>query len=299
MPELLPYSLRLFVLLLLTTVVCDVVHALLHAAQHTQVRLFRAIASLHQEHHEFLDRALRFHDGLLWRNLARHQLPELGMRTLVLVLAGHLLQAGAVVVAAGVLLCVIDLVVVVVVRGRDGFHKEARPVKAPGSGLFVDGSYHALHHAFPDHFLCAHVQLLDRVLGRLMPLRDRAVVVVGGSSYCSDLARACAADHALVTQVDVEQLTDTLLARADVVVLGTGAGSRGHASYEVLLQRAQRAHRDRLLPLEVWTVGTSAAWSARQHLLVDERTILRTLKRGTVIGASTTLQLLRRGARSV
>jgi hypothetical protein len=293
--ELLPDSLRLFVLLLVTTVVCDVVHALLHAAQHTQVRVLRAIASLHQEHHEFLDRALRFHDRRLWRNLARHQLPELGMRALVLVVAGKFLQAGAVVVAAGVLLCLIDLVAVVVVRGRDVFHKEARPVKAPSSGLFVDGSYHALHHAFPDHFLCAHVQVLDRVLGRMMPLKDRVVVVVGGSAWCAELARVCTAEQAQVTHVDVERLTDALLQQADVVVLGTGAGSRGASSYEVLLQRAQRAHRDRLLPLEVWTVGSSAA----QHLLVDDRTILRTLKRGPVLGARTTLQMLKRGARSV
>ena len=298
MPELLSHSLILASLLLITTIACDVVHALLHAAQHTRVRLFRALASLHQEHHEFLDRALRFHDGRLWRNLARHQLPELGMRVAVLAGAGRLMGVDVVVVAAGVLLCLTEFVVVVVVRGRDAFHAQ-RPVAAPRSGVFVDAGYHALHHAFPDHYLSAHVQLLDRLLGRLLPLRDRHVVVVGGSAYRGELARACTVERARVTQVDVELLSDALLADADVVVLGTGAGSRGAASYEALLVRAQRAHHDRLLPLEVWTIGTSAAWSARAPLLVDERTILRTLKRGSVLGATTTLSLLRRGLRSI
>ena len=291
--------LSLLALLFVTTVACDVVHLLLHAAQHTRVGALQAIASLHQEHHEFLDRALRFHDRRLGRNLARHALPELGMRVLVMISAGKIMQADVVVVAAGVLLCLGDLLYAVAVRGRDGFHKNVRPVKAPGSRVFVDGSYLALHHAFPDHYLSAHLQLLDRVLGRLMPLRDRVVVVVGGSAFCVELGAVCAREHALVTRVDVEQLTDGLLLQADVVVLGTGAGSRGAASYEVLLQRAQRAHRDRLLPLEVWTVGTSAAWAGRAPLLVDDRTTLRTLKRGPVLGASTTLRLLQRGAREV
>ena len=299
MTELLPACLRLLLLLLLTTVVCDVVHALLHAAQHTQVRVFRALASLHQEHHEFLDRALRFHDSRLARNLVRHQLPELGMRVAVVVIIGWLGSVDAVVVAAGVLLCVLDLAFVVALRGRDLFHRAQRAVPAPSSGIFVDGSYHSLHHAFPDHFLAAHIQILDRVLGRLLPLRDRSVVVVGASAYATDLARACSAAHARVTQIDVEQLSEALLEQADVVVLGTGAGSRGPSSYETLLLRAQRAHRRRLLPLEVWTVGTNAAWAARQHLLVDDRTVLRTLKRGSVLGATTTLALLRRGLRSV
>ena len=292
---------QLLLLLLLSSVLCDVVHAWLHLAQRSRFQVVRALASLHQEHHEFLDQNLRFHSARLWRNMVRHQLPEFAMRVVMVTAVGRLIASPFVVVGAAALLCGAELVVVVAALGRDYFHPSARGtgVKVRGSGFFVDVHYHALHHAFPDHFWSGHVQVLDRVFGRMLPLKGRVVVVVGASAFSNALAAACAAEHALVTCVDATALKEELLHQADIVVLATGAAARGLDSYEVLLQRAQQAHRARLLPLEIWSVGSSQAWAARQALLVNERTLLRTLKRGPVLGALTTLFLLKRGVRVI
>ncbi len=292
-------STQLLALLLTATVACDVVHALLHAAQHTRVKPLLWAASLHQCHHDFLDRALQFHDTRLWKNLACHQLPELGMRCLILSGASALMGVSPAVTAAALSWCLIEFVLIVAARGRDLFHPTARPLKAPRSSIFVDDAYHGLHHAFPDHFLSAHVQVLDRLFGRLLPLRGRNVVVVGGSAYCGALARALTDDGARVARVDASDVSDEALRDADIVVCGHGAGARGDFAYEVLLTRAQRLHGERPLPLEVWTVGDDDAWDARWPLLVDERTTLRRLSRGPQLGAKTTLALLKRGRRRV
>lgn len=318
MSPLLAASGHLLLLLLAATVACDVVHALLHVVNHAAARArvsrssaaralsrpLALLASLHQSHHEFLDRALRFHDQRLLKNLACHQLPELLMRVAVVAVAARVLDVDAAIAAAAVALAAVDFVVAVATRGRDAFHNGtdngARPLHAPRSRVFVDDTYHAMHHAYPDHFLSAHVQLLDRLLGRLLPLQDRVVVVVGGSAFCGDLSDELFAHGARVVRLSTSALdradADDALRTADVVVCGQGASLRGDASYEVLLTRAQRMHAGRPLPLEVWTIGGDATFAARAPLLLDGHTVLRQLGRAPQLGAKKTLSLLRRGA---
>ncbi len=288
--------LQFCVVAVVASVVCDVVHALLHVASHQQHRALRFIASLHQTHHDFLDRSLSFHDEGLGRNLLCHQLPELLMRSAVTCVVGAVFDAEFAVKGALVVICVVDCAVVVARRGRDAFHTSTRPLSPPRSRLLVDDRYHALHHAFPDHFLSAHLPLLDVVAGRLLPLRGRRVVIVGASAWCHSLFAA------------LQPITDTLLVRAselraadfagaDLVVLGHGADVRGDTSYEALLATLQGQQRRRLLPLEVWTVGDDPAWRARWQLLVDERTVLRQVHHGTRFDARVALFFFARGAR--
>lgn len=289
---------HLVVVGVVASVVCDVVHGLLHLAAHSKQPLFRAIASLHQTHHDFLDRSLAFHDQRLWKNLLCHQLPELLMRGFVLFVVAAAFGVAHDVYAAAVVVCLVDCAVAVATRGRDAFHRASSPLLPPRSRLFVDDRYHALHHAFPDHFLSAHLPLLDVLLGRLLPLKGRRVVVIGGSSFCADLFFACVDRGCFVVRASEDDIADDVLADADVVVLGHGADHRGTGSYEEILTRAQRLHTDRLLPLEVWAVGIDDAWRARWPLLVDERTVLRHLY-SLRLGAPNILRLLTRGARSV
>ena len=286
-------------------VVCDGIHAFLHRASHSRSLLLRALASLHQSHHDFLDRSLRFHDDRLRANLLTHQLPETIMRGLVLSGLTRLTGADPVVGIVGVALVLLDFAGVVARRGRDRWHRDG-PLMAPGRGLLVDPDYHLMHHVFPDHFLAAHVQVLDRLLGTLLPLKDRVVVVVGGSLFGHELGlqltragaqvRRVACDPRAASEVAVD---DVHLAAADILVFGHGAEDRGDASYEALLARAQTLHAKHVAPLEVWTLDSDAAWEARAPLLVNQRTVLRRIDRAHRLGAAVTLWLLRRGLRSL
>jgi hypothetical protein len=299
MPSL-PFFGSLLLLALATSVVGDVIHALLHVSLR-QRGMLRWPGLLHQSHHIWLDEQLAFHDGGFWRNIAMHQIPEVMLRLVVATILslafsvdGHVL--GALAVVSGV-----DFAFTVTRRGRDAFHPVRRPVGPPAAGIVVDGAYHALHHAFPEHFLSAHVQLLDRVLGRLLPLRGRRVVVTGGSAFCAELVDALTAEGAIVARQADDAIDVAAIAAADIVVLGHGAGWRDQRAYEAILGAAlasRSAMSSAILPLDVWAIGDDDAWQARQGVFAD-RVILRRLRRAPAMGAVTTLLWLKRGARDL
>jgi hypothetical protein len=301
-------ALLVAVVLVVASVFGDVVHAALHRFAHTRWRLLRALASLHGAHHAFFDESLRVHPVRFAATVARHLIPEALVRAVLCGLVGAALgvvvDVDPSVVVVAVVVVVVDVATVIARRGRDAWHTRAPPLPAPRGDVVVDGAYHALHHAFPDHFLAAHVQVLDRVLGTMLPLARRRVLLTGASRFVASLQQELQRARADVVRVDVDALVDEAAAVAafagvDVVVLGHGADVRGPRSYEALVAAAARAQGDRPLPLDVWAIGDDAAWRARAPLLEHDRVILRRLVRAPMLGARVTLALLRRGARSL
>lgn len=291
-------ALQVVVVAVVVSVLGDVVHGLLHAGLRAPAPLCWP-GLLHQAHHRFLDEQLAFHDERFWRNVVMHQLPELGMRSLLTLVVGVVSGVDPVVVGVVAALFGVECGLAIARRGRDRFHPTTRPVSPPSSGILVDAGYHAHHHAFPDAFLSAHVQLLDRVLGRLLPLKDRVVVVVGGSRFCAELTSALEARGARVRRfADEAPALIANAAEADILVLGHGASRRDASSYEAIVAGALQARHDRALPLEVWAIGDDDVWAARRAAFAD-RVVLRVLRRAPMIGASSTLFWLSRGARSV
>lgn len=288
--------LQVVVLALSTSVLGDVVHALLHLSLRLPAPLCWP-GLLHQSHHRFLDEQLRFHDDRFLRQLLLHQIPEALMRTVVTFVIADVVGFADVVVVAVVALWWWSCLRATLLRGRDADHPEDRPLPPPTSSVVVDGSYHALHHAFPEHFFGAHVGLVDIVFGRLLPLRGRRAVVVGGSIFCRALAGALRAQGADVVAVGADDAAVHVDADVDVLVLGHGSDRRDASAYEAIIARVVTA-RTSSLPLEVWAVGDAPAWAARAGLF-DDRVILRRLHRAPMLGARATLFMLRRGARSL
>lgn len=291
------FVLPVLVLAAVATVLGDLVHGLLHAGLEARGPL-RWPGLLHLAHHRFLDERLAFHDDRFWRNVALHQLPELVMRSSLSTGVGLVFGVAPEVVAVVVGLFVLECAGAIVRRGRDRLHRPARPVGPPQGGLFVDANYHAHHHAFPGYFLSAHLQVVDRLLGRLLPLAGRAVVVIGGSRFCAGLASALEAEGATVRcmaddAIEIEGPGG--VAAADIVVLGHGAGRRDGVAYEAILAETL-AVRAAPLPLEVWAVGDDEAWAGRRGLFAD-RVVLRVLRRAPMIRPTTTLFWLKRGVR--
>jgi hypothetical protein len=296
----LPFLASLLLLMLATSVVGDVIHALLHVSLR-QRGILRWPGLLHQSHHDWLDEELAFHDEGFWRNIALHQIPEVMLRlvvatvlSLAFAVDGHVL--GALAVVSG-----FDFAFTVTRRGRDAFHAVRRPVGPPAAGIVVDGAYHALHHAHPEHFLSAHVQVLDRLLGRLLPLRGRRVVVTGGSAFCAQLVDALTGEGAIVARQADDAIDSGAIAAADIVVLGHGASWRDERAYEAILTAAlasRSATSSAVLPLDVWAIGDDDAWQARRGAFAD-RVILRKLRGAQALGAATTLFWLKRGVRDL
>jgi len=291
-------ALQVVVVAGVVSILGDLVHALLHASLQAPAPLCWP-GRLHRAHHRFLDEQLAFHDERFWRNVLMHQLPELGMRSALTLLVGVVAGVDPVVVGAVAGLFGIECGLALARRGRDRFHRTARPVAPPAPGLFVDAGYHAHHHAFPDYFLSAHLQVVDRVLGRLLPLAHRDVVVVGGSRFCADLTDALTARGARVRRLaDDDPGVVATAADADILVLGHGAWRRDAASYESIVAGALAARHGHALPLEVWAIGDDVVWAARRGAFAD-RVVLRLLHRAPMLGASSTLFWLTRGARAL
>jgi hypothetical protein len=292
------FALQVVVVAVVASMLGDVVHALLHASLNAPPPLCWP-GRLHLAHHRFLDEQLAFHDERFWRNVLMHQLPELGMRSFLTLIVGVAWGVDPTVVGVVAGLFGIECGVAIARRGRDRFHRSARPVGPPAAGLFVDAAYHAHHHAFPDAFVSAHLQLVDRLLGRLLPLTGRTVVVVGGSRFCAELTGALEHRGARVRRfADEDPALAASAADADILVLGHGAFRRDAASYEAILAGALAARHGHALPLEVWAIGDDEVWAARREAFAD-RVVLRVLRRAPVLGASTTLFWLSRGVRSL
>jgi hypothetical protein len=287
------------VIAIVVSILGDLVHALLHASLKAPAPLCWP-GRLHLAHHRFLDEQLAFHDERFLRNVLMHQMPELGMRSVLTLFVGIVGQVDPVVVGAVAALFGVECGLAIARRGRDRFHETARPVAPPVPGLWVDAGYHAHHHAFPDHFISAHLQIMDRVLGRLLPLARRDVVIVGGSRFCADLTSALTERGARVRRLAGDDRPDVVAAAisADILVLGHGAWRRDATSYEAIVAGVLAARHGHALPLEVWTVGDDAVWAARRGAFAD-RVVLRVLHRAPMLGTSTTLFWLRRGARTL
>lgn len=281
---------------LITSVLCDAVHALLHLSLRARAP-WSWLGLFHKSHHRFLDEDLCFHDERFWPQVLLHQVPELVIRCAMSIAVGVVLELSVAVIVLQIVLFVWSLLETIVARGRDREHSGVRPVPPPAPGFVVDGGYHALHHAFPEHFLGAQLSVIDIVFGRLLPVRGRAAVVVGGSGYCFDLAQRLRADGARVVHTTVDDLDDSAFVDVGILVLGHGADDRGTGAYEAVIARALK-YRDSVVPLDVWAVGDAPAWSARAPMFTD-RVILRRLVRGPMLGADKTLFLLRRGLRQL
>lgn len=305
------------VVLVLASVVGDVVHLALHKSESMPAPLCWP-SRLHMAHHAFYDDALRFQERLYERNLWLHQLPELGTRLVASAVLGWWL--GLTPFGAGLVVGVwcTDAAWSVVRRGRDRFHLgQATP---PSSTMWwVDAGYHARHHVSTDVAYGAHFSVIDMVLGTTIALRDRRVVVVGGSQFCADLCDALDDVGARWERLAADTLTSPatpplaggdasawvegarverpMLGDVDVLVLGQGAHQRDASSYEAFVTLALD-QRNRPLPLEVWALGSSPAWEARAPMFSD-RVLLRRLRRAPMLGARRTLSLIRRGARQV
>ena len=163
----------------IATFVFDVIHATLHVFAGSRFRLLRWVGALHQSHHDFFDTNLRFHDDQVRANLIKHVVPE--YLTQMSVCAAGLLVFDVVPVALVMGFFTILFVSVLWLRGKDGNHVAFETLSAPGGGLWVDSSYHALHHVYPPTYISSYFRVFDLLFGAGCRIRGRRVAPTGAS----------------------------------------------------------------------------------------------------------------------
>jgi hypothetical protein len=136
--------------------------------------------------------------------------------------------------------------------------------------MFVAPSYRALHHVYPDSYMSSYTTLFDRLMGTACQIRGRHVAMTGasgafGSAMKDLLERAGATVVPLKFGVDFTYEdysgADAVLQTADILVLAHGAkgeqAMRANCeSFLALIERFKTLTQHRLVPVEVWAVGS-------------------------------------------
>src|SRR5579872_5069763 len=141
------YVLEGLALFVTATFVFDVIHYTLHRWQKSRFGLLRWFGNLHQAHHDFFDRDLRFHEDTAARNLLQHVFPEFSTQMTVTAL-GFLLLPWPPVVGVMVFFTLM-FVGVLFLRGKDGNHVAYEILPASHEMVRVQAPYHSLHHVHP------------------------------------------------------------------------------------------------------------------------------------------------------
>ncbi len=255
-------------LFVVATFVFDVIHYALHQMMDSRWPWLRRLGRLHQAHHEFCDRGLHYHDDKAISNLLKHVLPEYSTQMVICALALLVLEPLPVI---AVMTCFTVLFVAVLfMRGIDRNHSPTRILPPAHGTLFVQPSYHGLHHAFPESYLSSYTTLFDRLMGTACQIRGRRVALTGasgafGSAMKVLLERAGATVIPLKFGVDFTyddySRADAKLRMADILVLAHGAKGElamhaNHDSFRALIERFKALTNDRLLAVEIWGVGS-------------------------------------------
>ena len=228
---------------LASTVAFDVVHWLLHQLARSRSRPLRAIGSLHETHHRFLDAELRIHDELIGQNIRHHVIPEFltqaAFSAALLLVLPISVVAGAFALQLGVFAWILRD------RGLDVNHRGCENLAAFRPLFFCVPEYHALHHVHPDTHYSSWIKVLDWLLATGAKLEGQRVVWRGAD----DAPREAMAE---ALREEGARLEDGPVAEADILVLAGDDPSDDELSEAAFFVASSRTSR---LPRELWRLG--------------------------------------------
>ncbi|MEO6394545.1 MAG: hypothetical protein ABIO40_01370 [Devosia sp.] len=253
-----------------STLLFDALHYLLHSWGRSRIGLLRRFASWHWVHHAFLDRHMRVHLDLTRKNLIYHVMPEY-----LTSLAGTVIFFAVFPwppVAAIALLRTWMLVLTIKEEGIDGNHMAMDRVSGRQGLLWVGADYHAMHHIYPENFYSSFSNVFDLAFGTSCQISGRRFLITGangafGSAVKARLEKLGAIVETAKSGVDFapgnyEPMRDKL-ARAQILVLAHGAKNEAawdanYTTFVDLIDMFIVAGKDRLIPPEVWALGSEA-----------------------------------------
>jgi len=261
---------QMALLFVISTTLFDVVHWLLHRWQRSRWAILRTFSSWHQVHHDFLDKQMQVHPELAWRNFWAHLLPE------------YLTSVGGTVVffpfvepIAVIIIVAIHTVLFgfrIVGEGMDPFHMAMDRLHGKRGVFMVNASYHAMHHINPMGFYSSFLNVFDMIMGTAVALRGKRVMLTGfGGAFGNCMAALLVKAGATVYTVSlrdmlVKDIEALPLADFDILVMCHGL-KHGEPSEIWRANSAATAYlgdtfittnRNKLVPPEIWSVGSEA-----------------------------------------
>jgi monoglucosyldiacylglycerol epimerase len=264
------WTLQGVLVFVVSTLLFDTLHWLLHRWGRSKNRLLRRFSRWHWVHHRFLDRKMRVNPALVWPNLIYHVLPEYltGMAgTLVFLLVFPWPP-----VAVVALVRTWMLVQTIREEGMDFNHMSMDRISGQQGLWWVNPSYHAMHHVHPNNFFSSFTNGFDLLFGTGTQISGRRFLVTGASGAFGGAMKARlealggiveTAKHGVdFAAGDYERMREKLQ-RADVLVLSHGAKTTGawdanHRTFVDLIDIYVAMGRSRLTPPEVWALGSEA-----------------------------------------
>jgi hypothetical protein len=258
------------VVFVISTLLFDTLHWLLHRWGRSKNRLLRIFSRWHWVHHRFLDRKMRVNTELVRQNLIYHVVPEYltGMAgTLVFLLVFPWPP-----VAVVALVRTWMLVQTIREEGLDANHMSMDRISGRQGLWWVNPSYHAMHHVHPRNFFSSFTNGFDLLFGTGTQIDGRRFLITGaGGAFGGAIKQRLEELGGIVETAkhgadfragDYERMREKL-ERADVLILSHGTKSEAcwDANYRTfvdLIERFIETGRSRLTPPEVWALGSEA-----------------------------------------
>lgn len=264
------FGLQALATFVVSTLLFDILHYLLHRWGHSRNRLLRTFASWHWVHHAFLDRKMRVNLEIVTKNIWYHVLPEYltsmaGTLLFLLVFPWPPIALVAVLRTWMLVLTIRD-------EGLDANHMAMDRIGGRQGLLWVGRDYHAMHHVYPDNFYSSFSNVFDLVFGTTCQIDGRHFLVTGANGAFGSAMKARLEKLGGIVEVaksgtdfsagDYDRMTDKL-ARADVLVLAHGAKTEdcwdaNYTTFVDLIDRFVETGKTRLIPPEVWALGSEA-----------------------------------------
>jgi hypothetical protein len=277
------WTLQGVVVFVVSTLLFDALHWLLHRWGRSKSRLLRTFSRWHWVHHRFLDRKMRVHPELVWPNLVYHVLPEYltGLAGTALFLLVFPWPPVAVVALARTWM----LVQTIREEGMDFNHMSMERIGGQQGLWWVNPSYHAMHHVHPNNFFSSFTNVFDLLFGTGTQISGRRFLITGASGAFGGAMKARlealggiveTAKHGVDFVPGDYRGLEEKLQRADVLILSHGAKAEGawdanHRTFIDIIDRFIEIGRTRLTPPEVWALGSEAEFHGDMGLpeLVD------------------------------
>jgi hypothetical protein len=270
LPNVLIWALEAVLVFVVSTLLFDTLHWLLHRWGRSKNRLLRRFSRWHWVHHRFLDRKMRVHPELVWPNLAYHVLPEFltGLAgTLVFLVVFPWPPVVAVVIYRSWM-----LITTIRDEGMDSNHMSMDRISGQQGLWWINQSYHAMHHVHPSNFYSSFTNVFDLLFGTGTQIDGRRFLITGASGAFGGAIKARierlggiveTARHGIdFAAGDYERMREKL-ERADVLVLSHGAKAEAawdanFTTFVGLSEMFIEVGRGRLAPPEVWALGSEA-----------------------------------------
>ncbi|KAE9364635.1 hypothetical protein N431DRAFT_447800 [Stipitochalara longipes BDJ] len=314
----------------------DMAHHCLHKFSKSPYRILRRIGYLHEVHHLYFNRRLKFNDRYLWQNMLCELPLELSCQLFGTWL-GYLVAKAFSLTGPGLLsqelfhlVLIFEAIrsfVVAILEGRDSNHQSYTNVVPKDPHTFLVGpEYHALHHVNPSAYISSSFRIFDWFLGTSYTLRSRRVTMAGLTGHFGramkrelQLKESTNCIHELSSYEDNEKIVE-VLSRTDVLIIGPEDSCNSVVMMIELFKAHYKPRPGCLLLPEVWyfrspdhsSTSAESVFTSHARKYYDSEDIIyrhiilssSTSKFGTSIlgpdfAAKAALWWIRRGARYV